>query len=244
MNNDQLRKIIEAVLMTAGRSLDIAAFEGLFNETEKPEKDEIRATLEDIEADCGDRGYELKRTASGYRFQVRQELSPWIDRLWEEKPRKYSRAVLETLALIAYRQPVTRGDVEQVRGVAVSSEMIRTLQEREWVRTVGHRDVPGRPALYATTRKFLDDFNLASLSELPPLNEIRDLNHINGELGLNPPEPSPEGQAEVASGQAQQMPADTSDSQVDQTATESDAVVTDLRSAQATGDESVSRELH
>lgn len=162
----------------------------MFNETEKPEKDEIRATLEDIEADCGDRGYELKRTASGYRFQVRQELSPWIDRLWEEKPRKYSRAVLETLALIAYRQPVTRGDVEQVRGVAVSSEMIRTLQEREWVRTVGHRDVPGRPALYATTRKFLDDFNLASLSELPPLNEIRDLNHINGELGLNPPEPS------------------------------------------------------
>jgi len=190
MDNDQLRRIIEAALLTAGRSLDMAALEGLFSDVEKPGRDEIQAALQDLEADCRDRGYELKRTASGYRFQVRQELSSWMDRLWEEKPRKYSRAVLETLALIAYRQPVTRGDVEQVRGVAVSSEIIRTLQEREWVRTVGHRDVPGRPALYATTRKFLDDFNLASLGELPSLNEIRDLNDINGELGLNSPQDS------------------------------------------------------
>ncbi|HAD07883.1 MAG TPA: SMC-Scp complex subunit ScpB [Porticoccaceae bacterium] len=241
MDNEQLRKIIEAALMTAGRSLDIAAFEGLFNEAEKPERDEIRATLEDLEADCRDRGYELKRTASGYRFQVKQELSPWIDRLWEEKPRKYSRAVLETLALIAYRQPVTRGDVEQVRGVAVSSEIIRSLQEREWVRTVGHRDVPGRPALYATTRKFLDDFNLASLSELPPLNEIRDLNDINGELGLNPPEDSEDSQSGVV---PDQVAVDSSESPGEASEMEDDPVAGEHQAAQSGTDESVPRELH
>lgn len=241
MDNDQLRKIIEAALMTAGRSLDIAAFEGLFNEAEKPERDEIRATLEDLEADCRDRGYELKRTASGYRFQVKQELSPWIDRLWEEKPRKYSRAVLETLALIAYRQPVTRGDVEQVRGVAVSSEIIRSLQEREWVRTVGHRDVPGRPALYATTRKFLDDFNLASLSELPPLNEIRDLNDINGELGLNPPADSEDSESGVA---PDQVAVDSSESPGEASEMEDDPVAGEHQAAQSGTDESVPRELH
>lgn len=187
MDGDQLRKIVEAALLTAGRSLDVAALGNLFAEAECPERDLITATLEDIEADCKDRGYELKRTGSGYRFQVRQELAPWIDRLWEEKPKKYSRALLETLALIAYRQPVTRGDVEQVRGVAVSSDIIRTLMEREWVRSVGHRDVPGRPALYATTKKFLDDFNLAGLGELPPLSEIRDIEAFSEELGFGLP---------------------------------------------------------
>ena len=241
MENDQLRKIIEAALMTAGRSLDVVAFEGLFNEAEKPGRDEIHATLEDIEADCRDRGYELKRTASGYRFQVRQELSTWIDRLWEEKPRKYSRAVLETLALIAYRQPVTRGDVEQVRGVAVSSEIIRTLQEREWVRTVGHRDVPGRPALYATTRKFLDDFNLGSLGELPPLNEIRDINDINGELGLNPPEDSDNSPIGVAPGPVAQ---DDGESPAEVSEMEDNTPGDDPRLAQPVPDETLPRELH
>ena len=185
MQSDQLRNIVEAALLAAGRSLDVAALEGVFAEAECPARDEIKAALEDIEADCKGRGFELKRTGSGYRFQVRQELSPWIDRLWEEKPRKYSRALLETLALIAYRQPLTRGDIEQVRGVAVSSEIIRTLQEREWVRSVGHRDVPGRPALYATTRKFLDDFNLRGLGDLPPLSEIRDIETFSKELGFD-----------------------------------------------------------
>lgn len=190
MDNDQLRNIIEAALLTAGRSLDIGALANLFAETECPARDVIQASLEDIEADCKNRGYELKRTGSGYRFQVRQELAPWIDRLWEEKPKKYSRALLETLALIAYRQPVTRGDVEQVRGVAVSSEIIRTLLEREWIRSVGHRDVPGRPALYATTKKFLDDFNLAGLGDLPPLSEIRDIEAFSQDLGFSLPEAS------------------------------------------------------
>ena len=197
MDGDQLRKIIEAALLTAGRSLDIAALGNLFADGESPERDLIRATLEDIEADCKGRGYELKKTGSGYRFQVRQELAPWIDRLWEEKPKKYSRALLETLALIAYRQPLTRGDIEQVRGVAVSSEIIRTLMEREWIRSVGHRDVPGRPALYATTKKFLDDFNLAGLGELPPLSEIRDIETFSEELGFDLPAALPDGEAEA-----------------------------------------------
>lgn len=124
----------------------------------------------------------LKEVASGWRFQVRQELALWVGRLWEEKPPRYSRAILETLALIAYRQPITRGDIEEIRGVAVSTAIIKTLMERQWVRIVGHRDVPGRPALYATTRQFLDYFNLKSLDELPSLGEIRDIDKINAEL--------------------------------------------------------------
>jgi len=140
--------------------------------------------LEDIEADCRDRGFELKQTASGYRFQVCQELSPWINKLWEEKPKRYSRALLETLSLIAYRQPLTRGDIELVRGVAVSSDIIRSLLERDWIRVVGHRDVPGKPALYATTKQFLDYFNLKNLEHLPALSEIKDLTELDPELEM------------------------------------------------------------
>ncbi len=182
MDGEQLRRIIEAALLAAGHSLDIAALLKLFDEDVVPERDEVKAALEEIEADCRDRGYELKRTASGYRFQVKTQYAEWIGKLWEEKPKKYSRATLETLALIAYRQPLTRGDIEQVRGVAVSSDIIRTLQDRGWIRSVGHRDVPGRPALYATTRQFLDNFNLQSLEQLPPLSEIRELSSIDREL--------------------------------------------------------------
>jgi segregation and condensation protein B len=134
---------------------------------------------------CEGRGFELKKVASGYRLQVRQEFAPWIRRLFEEKPQRYSRALLETLALIAYRQPITRGEIEEIRGVTVSSNIIRTLSEREWVRVVGHRDVPGRPAMYATTRQFLDYFNLTGLDELPPLSEIRDLEEIGREMEKN-----------------------------------------------------------
>tara|TARA_R110000787_G_scaffold19297_15_gene58115 strand:- start:21508 stop:22296 length:789 start_codon:yes stop_codon:yes gene_type:complete len=190
MQGVQLRNIIEAALLAAGQTLDVSALEKLFDETERPDRDVLQAALEDIEADCKGRGFELKRTASGYRLQIREEFAPWINRLWEEKPKKYSRALLETLALIAYRQPLTRGDIEQVRGVAVSSDTIRALQDREWVRSVGHRDVPGRPALYATTKKFLDDFNLASLNDLPPLSEIRDMDVFNEEFGFDNPQPS------------------------------------------------------
>ncbi len=182
MDAKQLRRIVEAALLAAGDSLDISALQKLFDEEFVPERDEVKAALEDIEADCRDRGYELKRTASGYRFQVKAQYAQWIGKLWEEKPKKYSRATLETLALIAYRQPLTRGDIEQVRGVAVSSDIIRTLHDRGWIRSVGHRDVPGRPALYATTRQFLDNFNLQSLEQLPPLSEIRELSSIDREL--------------------------------------------------------------
>ncbi|MCW8193314.1 SMC-Scp complex subunit ScpB [Proteobacteria bacterium 005FR1] len=191
-----LRKIIEGALLAAGGPLNIAKIASLFeppegverdadvDPDEKPTKEEILAALEDIQADCKGRGYELKEVGSGWRFQVVQETAPWISRLWEEKPQKYSRALLETLALIAYRQPITRGDIESIRGVAVSSTIIKTLTEREWVKVVGHRDVPGRPALYATTRQFLDYFNLKSLDELPSLKEIQDIDQLDANMSL------------------------------------------------------------
>jgi segregation and condensation protein B len=188
MKSDLLRKIIEGALMAAGKPLDLSRIEGLFEDHEKPPRDQIRAALEEIQEDCRDRGFELKRVASGYRFQVDQDLASWINRLWEEKPKRYSRAMLETLALIAYRQPLTRGDIESVRGVAVSSDIVKSLMEREWIRVVGHRDVPGRPALYATTKQFLDYFNLKTLEDLPALSEIKDFSELDPalELALTP----------------------------------------------------------
>lgn len=185
MNSELIRKIIEGSLLAAGKSLDIAQLESLFEEEQRPPRDQLRAALDEIDADCRDRGFELKQTASGYRLQVEQELAPWVNRLWEEKPKRYSRAMLETLSLIAYRQPLTRGDIELVRGVAVSSDIIRTLLERDWIRVVGHRDVPGKPALYATTKQFLDYFNLKSLDHLPPLSEIKDLTELDPELEMS-----------------------------------------------------------
>ena len=179
-----LRQIIEGVLLAAGKPMSVAALGEIFLEGERPDNDQIRAALQQISEDCEGRGFELKEVASGFRFQVRQHLSPWISRLSEEKPQRYTRALLETLGLIAYRQPITRGDIEEIRGVAVSSTIIRTLLDREWIRVVGHRDVPGRPAMFATTRQFLDYFNLKSLQELPPLAEIRDLDQLNPELDL------------------------------------------------------------
>ena len=170
--------------MAAGKSLDISHLERLFEDHERPPRDQLRTALEEIDTDCRERGFELKQTASGYRFQVSQELATWVNRLWEEKPKRYSRAMLETLSLIAYRQPLTRGDIELVRGVAVSSEIIKTLQEREWVRVVGYRDVPGKPALFATTKQFLDYFNLKSLDDLPALGEIKDLTDLDPALEL------------------------------------------------------------
>jgi segregation and condensation protein B len=180
-----LKQIIEGLLLSAGRPLSVVALSELFVEGERPANEQIRAALDAIAEDCEGRGFELKEVASGFRFQVPQKLSPWISRLSEEKPQRYTRALLETLGLIAYRQPITRGDIEEIRGVAVSSTIIRTLLDREWVRVVGHRDVPGRPAMFATTRHFLDYFNLKNLQELPPLAEIRDLDQLNPELDLN-----------------------------------------------------------
>lgn len=187
---EQLQNIIEGALLAAGEPLSLDRLAGLFEEHEAPEREELQSALDSLAASCAGRGFQLKEVASGYRFQVREDLATWVNRLWEEKPQKYSRAMLETLALIAYRQPITRGDIEEVRGVAVSSHIIKTLTEREWVKVVGHRDVPGRPALYATTRQFLDYFNLKSLDELPTLGELRDIDSLNETLEFDalPPE--------------------------------------------------------
>lgn len=185
MEAERLRMIIEGALLAAGRPLDLVQLDALFDPLEQPGHDAIRAALDAIAAASAEHAWELRQTASGYRLQVRAELAPWIGRLWEEKPRRYTRSFLETLVLIAYRQPVTRGDIEAVRGVAVSSDTIKTLQEREWIRVVGHRDVPGRPALYATTRQFLDYFNLASLDQLPPLSELKDFELLEPQLELS-----------------------------------------------------------
>jgi segregation and condensation protein B len=179
-----LRQILEGAILAAGQPMTVARMLDLFDEAVAPGKDEILAALADIQVACESRGFELKEVASGWRFQVRDNLAPWVNRLWEEKPQKYSRALLETLSLIAYRQPITRGDIEEIRGVAVSSHIMKTLLERDWVKVIGHRDVPGRPSLYATTRQFLDYFNLKSLDELPSLSEIRDLDELNPVLDL------------------------------------------------------------
>jgi segregation and condensation protein B len=171
----KVKIIVEGVLMAAGRPLNLDQISEVFSVDERPDKKELHSILDKISAECEDRGFELKQVASGYRFQVKQDLSEWVGKLWAERPPRYTRALLETLALIAYRQPITRGDIEEIRGVAVSSNIVRTLLDREWVRVVGHRDVPGKPALLATTKIFLDYFNLKSLKDLPPLSEVKEL---------------------------------------------------------------------
>ena len=178
LEQNDIRRIVEAALLASQEPLSLQRLLRLFAPSELPEgnpRQAVKSALAEIEYDLEGHGYQLRQVASGYRLQVRQELGPWIGRLWEEKPPRYSRALLETLALIAYRQPVTRGDIEQVRGVGVSPNIMRTLLERGWIRAVGHREVPGRPALYGTTNAFLDYFDLANLEELPPLAEIRAL---------------------------------------------------------------------
>ncbi|MBD8879721.1 SMC-Scp complex subunit ScpB [Rhodanobacter sp. 7MK24] len=175
MQIEQLKPIVEAALLAASQPMTVAQIGDLFSETDEVGHEQIARTLEALGADCEGRGVELKEVASGFRYQVRQDVHPWISRMWTEKPSRYSRALLETLALIAYRQPITRPEIEQIRGVVVSSNIIKTMEEREWIRVVGYRDVPGRPALFGTTRAFLDYFNLKSLDQLPPLSEIRDM---------------------------------------------------------------------
>lgn len=186
--NPHLDRVLEAVLLAAGRPLSLDSLQQVFEEGEQPDKAELREALHRLQAFYQDRGIELAEVASGWRIQVRSRYGPWVNRLWEEKAPRFSRAMLETLALVAYRQPITRGEIEEVRGVTVSTNIIKTLLEREWVKVVGHRDVPGKPALYGTTRDFLDDFGLRSLEELPTLSEIRDLEDVERELDLPDPE--------------------------------------------------------
>ena len=184
-----LKNILEALLLASGEPLSLATIASVFTDEEQPGNAKISKALQELGADYEERGLELKEVANGYRLQVRQEVNPWVSRLWEEQPQRYSRALLETLALIAYRQPITRGDIEEVRGVSVRSNIIRTLQEREWIRVIGHRDVPGKPALFGTTKVFLDYFNLMSLDDLPSLAEIMDMGSLEPELDLEPARP-------------------------------------------------------
>jgi len=181
---DNLKNIVEASLLAAGRPLTLDALLSLFLEDVQPDRTALRQVLQDLSSDYQGRGIEVKEVASGWRIQVSSEYATWVSRLWDEKPGRYSRALMETLALIAYRQPITRGEIEEVRGVSVSTYIIKTLLEREWIRVLGQRDVPGRPSLYGTTREFLDYFSLKTLDELPTLAEIRDLDEINRELDL------------------------------------------------------------
>lgn len=182
MHPEQLKPIVEAALLASTQPMTIAQLKAIFGEDEEIGTDELTQVLAALGADCEGRGVELVEVASGWRYQVRREVHGWVSRMWAEKPSRYSRALLETLALIAYRQPITRPEIEQIRGVVVSSNIIKTLEEREWIRVVGHRDVPGKPALFGTTRAFLDYFNLKSLDALPPLSEIRDLEELNPQM--------------------------------------------------------------
>ena len=183
---NNLKQIVEGAILASESPLSLDNLMSLFD-LDSPSRDAVRAVIKEIEDDCATRGFELKRLASGYRFQVKADYGEWVSRLWEERPQRYTRALLETLALVAYKQPITRGDIEAVRGVTVSTNIIRSLLEREWIRIVGHRDVPGRPAMYATTKSFLDYFNLVSLDELPTLSEIKDLDAMTDRLALDEP---------------------------------------------------------
>jgi segregation and condensation protein B len=187
MNETYIKNVVEAALLAAGRPLQLAELAQLFDESARPESAVLRAALEGLEADYSGRGIEVKETATGFRIQVRRDLANEVSRLWPERPPRYSRALLETLALIAYRQPITRAEIEAVRGVAVNPNIIKTILERNWVRVVGTRDVPGRPELLGTTKEFLDYFGLRSLEELPPLAELRAMGEINLQLDLAKP---------------------------------------------------------
>jgi segregation and condensation protein B len=187
LDTQQLKNIVESALFAAGEPLSVDRLLGLFEEDERPEKKALQEIIVTLQQECEGRGIELKEVSKGFRYQARTDVSRWVSRLWEERAPRYSRALLETLALVAYRQPITRAEIEDIRGVAVSSSIMKTLQERGWVRIVGHRDVPGKPAMYATTREFLDYFNLKGLDELPTLSELRDIDKINAELDLRLP---------------------------------------------------------
>jgi segregation and condensation protein B len=202
MQERYLKNVIEAALLAAGRPLSVAELVEMFDAREQPETDEVRAVLEELESDYADRGIELKEVASGFRIQIRHTISEAVSRLWQERPQRYSRALLETLALIAYRQPITRAEIEEVRGVTVNPNIVRTLFERNWIRVVGHREVPGHPELLGTTREFLDYFNLKNLDDLPSLAELRDMDNLGvqlelpGEVGDLPAEGEPSDSAD------------------------------------------------
>jgi len=182
MDQTLITRIVEAALLAANQPLTLLQLHGLFSLDEPAPDGTVEQALETLRAECADRGVELVELASGFRYQVKADVHQWVARLWSERQTRYTRATLETLALIAYRQPITRGEIEQVRGVAVNSNIIKALEEREWIRVVGHRDVPGKPELLATTKAFLDYFGLKRLDELPPLSELKDIGELEPQL--------------------------------------------------------------
>ncbi|WP_416426178.1 SMC-Scp complex subunit ScpB [Pseudomonas sp. App30] len=188
----ELASLLEAFLLASGKPQSLDRLYELFEEAERPEPAVFKKALDLLRKSCDSRSFELVEVASGYRLQIREKFAPWVGRLWEERPQRYSRALLETLALIAYRQPITRGEIEDVRGVAVNSNITKTLLEREWIRVVGYREVPGRPAMFATTKAFLDHFNLKNLDDLPPLAELREIEPepLVEDLDEDPPVPA------------------------------------------------------
>lgn len=200
MENSYLKNVVEAALLAAERPLELEQLRELFDEYERPEAAELRVVLQALVADYAGRAVELVEVSSGWRAQIRSEYSAAVSRLWQERPTRYSRALLETLALIAYRQPITRGEIEEVRGVAVNPNIIRTLTERGWIRTVGHREVPGRPELLGTTRDFLDYFGLKSLDQLPTLAELKDMDNVGVQLDFAEAAPAAAGAPEVPAG--------------------------------------------
>ena len=195
MDQQLVTRIVEAALLAANQPLTVVQLHALLSNSELPLDEQapegsVETALADLQAACAERGVELVELASGWRFQVKADVHPWVARLWTERQTKYTRATLETLALIAYRQPITRGEIEQVRGVTVNSSIIKALEEREWIRVVGHRDVPGKPELLATTKAFLDYFGLKRLDELPPLSELRDIGELEPQLPFTPAVPA------------------------------------------------------
>jgi segregation and condensation protein B len=200
MNTEYTRKVVEAALLAAGRSLTLAELSQVFDQVDRPEADQLRAALDELGASYQGRGIELAETASGFRVQVRRDVAEQVSRLWPERPPRYSRALLETLSIIAYRQPLTRAEIESIRGVAVNPNIVKTLFEREWIRVVGHREVPGRPELLGTTRDFLDYFGLKRLDQLPPLAELKSLEQLDPQMLL--PEPIGVVEAETAANDA------------------------------------------
>jgi len=219
MDEKKLKPILESLIMASSKPMSLDFMQSVFDDDDVPDKKTLRKALKMLGADYDKSSVELKEVGTGFRFQVRKDYSEWVSKLWEEKPARYSRALLETLSLVAYKQPITRGEIEKIRGVSVSTQIMKTLMEREWVIIVGHRDVPGKPAIYASTKQFLDYFNIKSLDELPPLAEIKDIDKINGELDL--PEPDAEGDVKAESSEKMSDEKTTEDETVSESANES-----------------------
>jgi len=250
MEIQTLKQIVEGVLLAASGPMNLNQINALFPDDEKPGHGMIKEALAALDADLEERAVQLVEVGSGYRIQIRASLMPVISQLWSEKPPRYSRAMLETLAIIAYRQPITRGDIEQIRGVAVSSNILRTLQERDWIKTVGHRDVPGRPELLGTTKVFLDYFNLRSLDQLPTLAEIKDIDNLEPELELThptrPEDATDATQSDAAAApeldQAESEPEDREDMSHEETAPDEQEDDDTSESDRSTGDSEIEAE--